>query len=91
MRDMKKSEVLSDICSSVFTSKGSSHTTQVADSNGKNMENVGLPTVSEDQVWEHLKNLMVHRSMELDEIHLWVLRELVDEDTKPLSIIFERS
>lgn len=26
-----------------------------------------------------------------DEIHLWVVRELVDEVTKPLSIAFEKS
>ena len=84
MRDMKKSEVLSDICSSVFTSKGSSHTTQVAESKGKNWE-------KEDQVQDHLKNLKVHKSVGPDEIHTHVLRELADEVTMLLSIISERS
>jgi len=39
-RDTEKPEVLNDTFASVFTSKGSSPTTQVADSNGKNLEKV---------------------------------------------------
>ncbi|KFQ42385.1 LINE-1 reverse transcriptase, partial [Nestor notabilis] len=49
------------------------------------------PTVGEDQVQDHLKNLNVHKSMGPDEIHPWVLKELVNEVYKPLSIMFERS
>ncbi|KFQ73907.1 hypothetical protein N337_12302, partial [Phoenicopterus ruber ruber] len=47
------------------------------------------PTVAEDQVQDHLRNLKVHKSMGPDEMRPRVLRELVDEITEPLSIVFE--
>ncbi|KFW01811.1 hypothetical protein N326_04975, partial [Eurypyga helias] len=49
------------------------------------------PMVSEDQVWERLRNLKVHKSMGPDGIHPWVLKELVDGVARPLSLIFEKS
>ncbi|KGL97629.1 RNA-directed DNA polymerase from mobile element jockey, partial [Charadrius vociferus] len=57
---------------------------------GRDRENEVLPTVGEDQVRDHLRNLKVHKSMGPDEIHPWVLRELADEVTKPLAIIFKK-
>ena len=76
---------------SVFTSKCSSHTTQVTYSKGRDWENEELPTVEEGEVPNHLRNLKVHKSMGLDKMHLQVLKELVDEVAKPLSIAFQKS
>ncbi|KFQ81688.1 RNA-directed DNA polymerase from mobile element jockey, partial [Phaethon lepturus] len=49
-----------------------------------------LPTVREDQVRDHLRNVNINKSMGPDKMHPRVLRELTDIVTNPLCVIFEK-
>ncbi|KAK4808512.1 hypothetical protein QYF61_005829 [Mycteria americana] len=49
------------------------------------------PIIKEEAVNDLLCHLDTHKSMGLDGIHLRVLRELVEELAKPLSIIYQQS
>lgn len=75
---------------SVLTRKTVLQKSQVQEArlNGQSKEDVFL--MEEDQVREYLSKLDIHKSMGLDEIHLWLLR-VTDVIAKPLSIIFTQS
>ncbi|PKU46884.1 hypothetical protein llap_2857 [Limosa lapponica baueri] len=48
--DMDKAKVLNDFFASLFTSKGSSHTTQITEGKRRDWENEEVPAIGEDQV-----------------------------------------
>ncbi|RMC22221.1 hypothetical protein DUI87_00532 [Hirundo rustica rustica] len=85
IQDMEKVEVLHAYFVSIFTSKVSSHTTQVT--GGKDRDWGNEPSAAgKNQVSEHLWNLKVHKSMGPDEF----LRVLADKEAGPFSITFEK-
>ncbi|KFV41736.1 hypothetical protein N341_02231, partial [Tyto alba] len=57
---------------------------------GRDQEKEEPPTVAEDQIRYHLRNMKVHKSVGPAELHPQVLMELVDEVAKPLCIVFEK-
>ena len=60
-------------------------------SEGENPESNVPPTVSEDQVHHHLRNTKIPKFMGSNEMCSRVLREFAVVDTKPLSMMFEKS
>lgn len=84
----RKLSYLRTFFASVFTGKSSSHTTQGAEGKDRGWENGEPPTV-EDQVWDRLRNLKLHKSWNTRR-RIYVCPE-VDGIVKPLSIMFEES
>ncbi|PKU30798.1 hypothetical protein llap_18899 [Limosa lapponica baueri] len=62
-QNTEKAELLNDFFASLFTGKGSNHTAQIVEGKSRGFENEKPPTVGEDQVQEHLRNLKVHKFM----------------------------
>lgn len=90
-QDMGKAEVLNDYFVSVFPEHTYSHMAQAQEGKGKEWENEELTNVGEDQVQDCLRRLKVHKSMGPDEMHLQVLRKLLDVVAKLPSLIFKKS
>lgn len=97
MLNKEKSEVLNHFCALVFNGKFSNHTTQVKkgkcrdweDENAEPPRRIRFETIQATSCLNSLK--YVHQSIRANEIHLCILRELADEFTKLLPIIFEKS
>ena len=61
--DEEKAEVLDNIFASVFNGNLSSHASQVDGLQGRDWGSKVLPTVREDQVHDHLRNMSIHKFM----------------------------
>ena len=89
--DEETTEVLSNFFGSVFTGSLSPCLSRVHGLQDGVQRGQVPPTVTEDQVWDHLRNLNVHKSMGPDEMLPRVLRELADVFDKTLSMTLKRS
>lgn len=63
------------------------HITCIVDGKGKERKNE-LPAIGKKQIWEHLRNLKMQKSMAPNEMHPCVLRDLTEEVAKQVAILW---
>jgi len=91
-KDEKKAEVLNAFFTSFFNNQTSySQGSQPPVLKDRGEEQNKTPLIQEEAVNDLLCHLDTYKSMRLDVIHPRVLRELVEELAKPLSIIYQQS
>ncbi|KAJ7400175.1 RNA-directed DNA polymerase from mobile element jockey-like protein [Pitangus sulphuratus] len=92
IKDEEKTEVLNTSFASVFNSKtGYPQDNWLPDLIDRDGEHNGLPAIQEQVVTDLLCCLDAHKFMGLDGIHPRVMREMAEELTKHLSIIYHQS
>lgn len=74
---------------SIFISKCPHHTVHVTEGKAKGLGK--WRAIGEEQIWDHLRNLKLHKSKRPDEMNPQVLRELADKIAELLSIVSEKS
>lgn len=88
--DKQKAEVCKIFFPSVCSGNVSSHTCQGDGQQDRDRESKIPPTVSKDEVHDHLRNLNIHKCKLSGEMHPKVLRELAEAAVKPF-LTFEKS